>query len=139
MKIFVTMKSLAKRKDYLTKLEITLEEVPQTLRQLLTGLVTIKVQKFNAKPSEALLVRFLTNEQIQLQADAGKVGFGTNYNEQQTDPRQALRTAIQAFEDGLFRIYMNENETIDLDGPLQINEGDQLTFIKLTLLAGRMW
>ncbi|MEH7748224.1 hypothetical protein V7659_24905, partial [Neobacillus drentensis] len=85
MKIYVTMKSLAKRKDYLTKQEIDLAEVPQTLRQLLTGLVTTKVKAFNAEISEAILVRFLSNEEIQQQVHAGSVGFGTKYNEQQID------------------------------------------------------
>jgi hypothetical protein len=139
MKIYVTMKSLAKRKEYLTKQVIDLDEVPQTLRQLLTGLVTTKVQAFNAEISEDILAGFLTNGEIQQQVHAGKVGFGTKYNEQPTDCYQAVKTAIQAYEDGLFRVFMNEQELPDLDGPLEIREGDQLTFIKLTMLAGRMW
>ncbi|WP_144549775.1 hypothetical protein [Bacillus sp. X1(2014)] len=139
MKIYVTMKSLAKRKEYLTKQVIDLEEVPQTLRQLLTGLVTTEVQAFNAEISEAILVRFLTSEEIQQQAHAGKVGFGTKYNEQPTGCHQAVKTAIQAYEDGLFRVFMNEQELPELDGPLEIREGDHLTFIKLTMLSGSMW
>ena len=139
MKIYVTMKSLAKRKDFLTKQEMDLEEVPLTLRQLLTGIVATKAQEFNAKISEAILVRFLTNEELQQQIHAGKVGFDSIYNEQPTDCHQAVMTAIQAYEDGLFRVFMNEQELPDLDGPLEIKDGDQLTFIKLTMLAGRMW
>ncbi|WP_026567055.1 hypothetical protein [Bacillus sp. UNC41MFS5] len=139
MKIYVTMKSLAKRKDFLTKQEIDLEEIPQTLRQLLTGLVTTQVQEFNAKISKAILVRFITNDDIQQLVYTGKVGFGTKYNEQPTVCHHAVMTAIRAYEDGLFRVYMNEQELSDLDGSLEIKEGDQLTFIKLTMLAGRMW
>lgn len=139
MKIHVTMKSLAKRKDYLTKKQIFLEETPRTLRELLTVLVTSNVQEFNATQTETNLVSFLTNDEIQQQALTGKVGFGSKYNDQKSDLETAVKTAIQAFEDGLFRVFINEKEPSDLDARLDLQEGDQLTFIKLTMLAGRMW
>lgn len=139
MNIHVTMKSLAKRKDYLTKKQIFLEETPGTLRELLTVLVTSNIQEFNATQTETNLVSFLTNDEIQQQALTGKVGFGSKYNDQNTDLHSAVKTAIQAFEDGLFRVFINETEPSDLDAPLDLQEGDQLTFIKLTMLAGRMW
>lgn len=133
------MKSLAKRKDYLTKREIHLTDIPKSLRELLIGLVTFYAHEFNAQIAEPDLVRFLTNEEIQQQVHTGKVGFGNKYNEQTTDWQQAVMTAIQAYEDGLYRVIINEQEPLDLDGPLEIEEGDQLTFIKLTMLAGRLW
>jgi hypothetical protein len=139
MKIHVTMKSLAKRKDYLTKKEILLEETSMTLRELLTVLVTNSVQEFNATETETSLASFLTNEEIKQQASIGKVGFGSKYNDQKSDLQTAAMTAIQAFEDGLFRVFINEKEPYDLDGRLDLQEGDQLAFIKLTMLAGRMW
>ncbi|WP_251028139.1 hypothetical protein [Bacillus sp. ISL-77] len=82
MKIFVTMKSLAKRKAYLTKKEIHLDSSPPTLRVLLTELVSIQVQVFNATETETNLVSFLTNEEIEQEVHAGKVGFGTKYSDQ---------------------------------------------------------
>jgi hypothetical protein len=139
MKIFVTMKSLAKRKDYLTKKEIHLESSPTTLRVLLTELVSIQVQEFNATKSETNMVSFLTNEEIEQQVYAGKVGFGTKYSDQKADLQTAVRVAIQAFEDGLYRVFINEKESLVLDERLGLQENDQLTFIKLTMLAGRMW
>jgi hypothetical protein len=101
--------------------------------------VTNSVQEFNATETETNLVSFLTNEEIKQQASIGKVGFRSKYNDQKTDVHTAAMTAIQAFEDGLYRVFMNETETSDLDEPLDLQEGDQLTFIKLTMLAGRMW
>ncbi|MEY2194484.1 hypothetical protein AB7942_17340 [Neobacillus sp. BF23-41] len=140
MKIYVTMKSLAMRKDYLTKKEIHLEGFPTTLRVLLTELVSIQVQEFNATTqTETNMVSFLTNEEIEQQVYAGKVGFGTKYSDQKADLQTAVRVAIQAFEDGLYRVVINEKESLDLDERLGLQEDDQLTFIKLTMLAGRMW
>ena len=139
MKIYITMKSLAKRKDYLTKKEIHLELPPATFRELLTELVAARVQEYNATSIESKLVSFLTNEAIEQQAVTGKVGFGTKYNDQKAELQTAAITAIQAFEDGLYRVFINEKEQVDLDVPLDLQEGDQLTLIKLTMLAGRMW
>jgi hypothetical protein len=139
MKIYVTMKSLAKRKDFLAKKQVRLEGTPGTLRELLTVLVTSYVQEFNATQRDTNLVSFLTNDEIEQEARTGKVSFGSKYNDKKTDLQTAVMTAIQAFEDGLYRVFINEKELSGLDGPLGIQEGDQLTFIKLTMLAGRMW
>lgn len=133
------MKSLAKRKNYLTKRETELVVIPKTLRELLKVLVTNQVQEFNDKKAETNLVCFLTNADIQQQVQAGKVGFGAKYSDQKADLQKAAMTAIQAYEDGLYRVFINELEPIDLDQPLELKEGDHLTFIKLTMLAGRMW
>ena len=139
MIIYITMKSLSKRKDYLTKKEIQLGEIPKTLRDLLSTLVTTHVSEFNPKTADADLVNFLISVEIEQQVPTGKVGFGVKYNDQKADSPTAVRTTIQAYEDGLYRVFINEQESLDLDGLLELKEGDQLTFIKLTMLAGRMW
>ncbi|MBQ3915895.1 MAG: hypothetical protein II690_04830, partial [Ruminococcus sp.] len=57
--------------------------------------------------------------------------------EQNLEP--AVNNAIQAFEDGLYRIFQGENELEGLDTAIDINANDELTFIRLTMLTGRMW
>lgn len=46
---------------------------------------------------------------------------------------------IQAFEDELFLVVQNEEQLNSLTTPLTIQEDDVFTFIKLTMLAGRIW
>jgi hypothetical protein len=48
-------------------------------------------------------------------------------------------TALQAVEDGLVRIFREDEELTELDAPLSLPEGATLTFIRLTFLTGRMW
>lgn len=139
MKVFVTMKSLAKRKNYLTSKEINLLGNPETLRELLTELVTIEVQRINVNEPGEPIVGFLTNEEVELQAVNGKVGFSAVYDERKVNLQIAIQTCIQAFEDGLFKVFHVQKELLDLDETLHLQNGDQLTFIKLTMLAGRMW
>ena len=43
------------------------------------------------------------------------------------------------FQDGLFRVFLGDTELTELDEKLELQEGDTVTFIRLTMLAGRMW
>ena len=50
-----------------------------------------------------------------------------------------MENACQCFSDGLVRVFRNEEELTELDGPVRLWEGDCLTLIRLTFLSGRLW
>ena len=81
----------------------------------------------------------LTTQQITDMADVGKIAFGINYGEKKPDLQQAIETALQAFADGIYRVFLNEEELTALDQQITLNAEDTLTFVRLTLLAGRMY
>jgi hypothetical protein len=139
MKIYVTMKSASRKKDFLTKKELVLVTKPQTLRQLITEIISVNVQEFNEKAVEMPLTEFLTDSEIVLQSKTGKVGFATKYSDNKSEEQAAIDTAIQAFDDGLFKVFVNEIEQEGLDRPLLIEDGTEVVFIRLTMLSGRMW
>ncbi|WP_409854906.1 hypothetical protein [Anaerobacillus sp.] len=139
MKIYVTLKSASRKKDFLTKKELVLVTKPQSMRQLITEIITVNVQQFNEKAVEMPLTDFLTDSEIVLQSTTGKVGFGTTYIDNKSDEQAAIDTAIQAFDDGLFKVFVNEIEQEGLDRPLLIEDGSAVVFIRLTMLSGRMW
>jgi hypothetical protein len=139
MKIFITMKSLAKRKAFLEKVEFQLSKEPETITELISELVSQNVRTFNDRQDTAQLVQFFTKEEIALGGSVGKIGFGTPYNEQKANREEAIQTALQAFEDGLFKVFINDVEQGVESPTFQLNNGDHLVFIKLTMLAGRMW
>jgi len=139
LKLYVSIKQAGKRKAYITKKELVLNNVPSNLRELITEIVRINVTAYNNKTPEPLLIQYLAPDQIENQAQTGKVGFGDRRNDKQADVNQAIQTAILAFEDGIYRVFSGENEVSSLNDPLVLKEGDLLTFIRLTMLAGRMW
>jgi hypothetical protein len=47
-----------------------------------------------------------------------------------------VATALQAFEDGLYLVIIDEVERRSLDEPVHLAEDSQLVFIRLTFLAG---
>jgi len=137
--ILVNIKSVGKRKAALTAMPYVLADSPDTLRDLIMAIAENEVGLYNAKETDTMLLPFLTQEQIEDQSSVGKIGFGRIYSDKKEDPKKAIETALQAFEDGLFRVAINEAEVQGLDTPINIKDGDTLTFIRLTFLAGRLW
>jgi len=139
LNVFVNVKSIGKRRPALRAVLYTLPGGVSTLRDLIAALVRIEAERYNSKESDTMLLPFLTEEQIEDQSVSGKVGFGRIYSDKKADPQKAIDTALQGFEDGLFRVTLGETEVRELDCPLPIKDGDTLTFIRLTFLSGRIW
>lgn len=139
MQVYVKNKALGKRKDVLPPRPYELPEGISSLRELLTAFVEAEVECYNGKDPEAPLLSCLTAEEIEAQSETGKVSFGRLWSDQKADKAKAVKTAIQAFDDGLVRVLMDEAELFQLDAPLCIREGAVFTFVRLTFLAGRIW
>ncbi|HCL04143.1 MAG TPA: hypothetical protein DHW61_17335 [Lachnoclostridium phytofermentans] len=139
MNIYLKIKSVGKRRPILENTLYTLPDDITTLRQLIETVVRQEVEKYNNRGIDNMLVPFLTESEISDQSTAGKIGFGRIYSDKKADFEKAVETALQGFEDGLFRIIIGDMEATELDEPLTIHENDILTFIRLTFLAGRLW
>lgn len=139
MKLYVNVKQVGSRKNYISKEEINLNIRPSTLRQLIAVIVSENVKKFNNKVKGSRLLSYLTKEQIDESLIAGRVAFGEAYNTAKADLEKALESAYLAYEDGIYRVFINDSEAGLLDAPLDLREEDVLTFIRLTMLVGRMW
>ena len=139
MDIYVRVKAIGKRKDILAPTPYTIPDGICSLRQLLTAVVQKEVAQYNSKETETQLIPFLTQQELDDQAKAGKVSFGTIYDHKKADPGKAVANAIQCWEDGLVRVFMNDEELADLDAPLTIETQAVFTFMRLTFLAGSIW
>ena len=139
MQVYVRIKALGKRKDVLPPTPYELPEGIGSLRELLTAFVEAEVARYNGKGIEAPLVSCLATEDIQAQAETGKVGFGRLWSDKKADKAKAIGTAHQGFEDGLVRVFMNDKELTALDDELTVPAGAVFTFIRLSFLAGRLW
>ncbi|MBQ9960463.1 MAG: hypothetical protein IJP00_01000 [Firmicutes bacterium] len=51
----------------------------------------------------------------------------------------AIKNALQSFEDGLVALFIDDKRYEDIDEKLSLTGSETLTFVKLTMLAGRMW
>lgn len=139
MQVYIRMKAAGKRRDILQPTAYPIPDTVASLRQLLTAVVEREVDRYNSKDPDTRMIPFLTQRQIDDQAEAGKVSFGTVFSDQKAHKGKAVDNAIQCWRDGLVRVFLNETELTQLDTPLSIPENAELTFIRLTFLAGRMW
>lgn len=139
LNIYVKMKTVGKRKPVLDRVPYEIPENISNLEELLSVFVRIEVEKYNQKGTDMQIIPFLTEKEIREQASVGKVGFGRIYSEKKADEKQAFQNAIQCYEDGLVRVFLNDRELTDLKEPIQVKEEDCITFIRLTFLAGRLW
>ena len=64
---------------------------------------------------------------------------GVNYGDRKADLESAVDHAIQSFEDGIYRIFLDDRALEQLEEKILLTEGSSLTFVRLTMLAGRMW
>ena len=137
MKIIINVKGLS-RKKVIHQEEIELTDKISTTKDLVTELVKINVEKFNKKIDDKDILSIMTNEYIAEAARSGKIGDEV-HGDKKANLEKALDTAYLAFEDGLYCIFINDEQTEKLDDSLNLKDRDILTFIRLTMLAGRMW
>lgn len=107
-----------------------------TLRELITRIVQNEIQAFAKRQEERKLVRILTERDIEAGLEKGRVDSGGRDLHQKVDPDVAVGTALQAFEDGLYLVFLDEEEQRDLDKVVFLRPDSKLTFVRLTMLAG---
>src|SRR4051812_11428254 len=81
-----------------------------SLRELITRIVVSEVDAFQTRQEKRRLTRVLSPAQIEGGLLKGKVDSGGSDLEQIVDPEAAVVTALQAFEDGLYLVVVDEVE-----------------------------
>lgn len=144
MEIKVTVKQLGRKHPILSeqKLEINANEANISLENLLRLVVQQQVEAFNSKSFEMEdedYAKLPTENYLNILTDTGKVGFGSIYNQKKADLQKAQENAIQAFEDGLFAIFYNDEQIENLSQEINLDLHHTFAFIRLTFLAGSYW
>ncbi len=138
MNIKVNIKQLGKKKNKIAGVDFPLSCSPKTVRELIRECVRTCVSRYVERAEKSDTPDPLTSEQIADMSEIGKIAFGINYGEKLPDEEKAVADAYQAYEDGLFRVFLGEDEAGELDSAVTIIENSEVTFIRLVMLAGRM-
>jgi len=138
MNIKITMKQLGKKRDKISEVDFHLENCPTTVEELIKEAVHTCVRAYNERVRKKERVTPLTGAQIEDMSEVGKIAFGINYGGKEADEDAAVTVALQAFEDGLVRIFHKDEELSELSQAIEIQENDAVTFLRLTMLAGWM-
>jgi hypothetical protein len=108
-----------------------------TLRDVIGRVVRSEVRAFCGRHEVRKVFRALTARQIAEGAEKGKIeSGGGEVPPQQVDEDAAVATACQAFEDGLFLVVIDGEYQREIDREIHVRPDSQITFVRLTLLAG---
>jgi hypothetical protein len=134
-------------------LALALPPGPVTARQIVEAAVTAEVAAYQARAGEASLVRVLTDRALRADLDQGAVRMsdgrmsdgrmsdgrmsdgrmGDRLPAEPVDVTAAVETALLAFDDGIFKVFVGDRE---VEGPVELPDGSAVLFLRLVPLAG---
>jgi hypothetical protein len=107
-----------------------------TLREIISHIIRLEVAAFRKRQKDGKLVRILTEREMDQQAVRGKVFSGGRDFQRPVRAEDAVSTALQAFEDGIYLVILDGEDQRDLDRQVFLHEGSHLMFVRLVMLAG---
>ena len=107
-----------------------------TLRDLIDQIVRQEVVAFRERQEERRLFRVLSQREITQGAQQGKIDPGGRDLEQEVDVEAAVTVALQAFEDGLYYVFVDGEQQTALEATLYLRPDSTVTFVRLVALAG---
>ena len=139
MRVYVQVKQLGKRKCSIEKIPVDFPVPPVDVQELIEAIVSWQVCEYNERLQQSEVLKYITQKKVENKATSGKVGFAVNYNGKPATEVEAITNALQSYEDGIFRIFIDDAEAGDLSSPILLEEDSTLTFIRLAMLSGRLW
>lgn len=137
--IKINIKKVSGKKSGIAARTMLFDENTATVRDLISSAVKTCVAEYIERRESSDLIEVLTPDMIESMAKLGKVSFNVNYGESSPELQKATDNALEAFEDGIVVVFADERRLESLDEAVDLNAIESLTFIKLTMLAGRMW
>lgn len=140
MIININIKQLSKKGRKVKPLPFIYEKNPGTVEEFIKATVDIMYRGYLEKLEKNQDIGSVySKEHIEEMAEMGKVAFGFVYDDRVPDLEKAYETALLAYKDGIVRLFVGEQEAGALNDKINLKENDEVTFIRLAMLAGRMW
>jgi len=109
---------------------------PISLRDLLAFIVRSEVEAFHERQEARRLTRVLSADEISRGVARGKVDAGGHDLNQKVDVADAIEVALQAFADGLFFVFVDEQQIERLDDLVHLQPETHILLMRLVALAG---
>jgi hypothetical protein len=106
------------------------------LRDLITSIVMKEIEAFKLRQEERKLARVMSQQEIEQSAFSGKIDPGERDLQQQVNSDEAVAIALQAFEDGLYFVFVDDAQQTNLDSEVFLKINSKVVFLRLTALAG---
>lgn len=133
----LTIKQLGRKKALTTRAYPLGDfSMQPTLKELIERIVALEVDAFRQRQTDNQFLRVLTESQLLEAAESGKISLGGQEFKQEVNTDEAITTAIQAFEDGLYYAFYGENQIERLTDVVNLEYNQEIMFLRLVALAG---
>jgi hypothetical protein len=132
----ISGKVLGKSQNLFTTWQMDLPAQSATLEELLTQIVTTEVSAFQARQADRRLTKVLGLVDIEMGVAVGKISSGGSELDQVVDVTGAIETALQAFKDGFYLVFIDDVQQEDLTAVVNLKTNSELLFLRLTPLVG---
>lgn len=139
IKININVKGVSNRKNKILHLEYIYPDTEMTLRDFLIQTVKITVRDYNKGKASDEVLKSLSAIELADEAATGKVTFGIHYDKKEADEEEAIANVLQCFQDGMIAVFVDKERYEMLEQVVPLKENSEVTFVRLTFLAGRMW
>ncbi len=139
MRIRVILKNPSNITKAVSPLDCELAHTPHTFGELIDEAVRSSVAAYRSRNTRGEEFIPLSDEQMAGMREVGRFVWTLPVEAKEVDLNRAICTAREAVSDGLVRVFHDTRELTDPDTPIEIAEGDTFTFVRLTLLTGRLW
>ena len=152
MQIRINVKGASRKKAAIVQTTCDYPDRQMTVEEFLAETVRQNVREYNARKDAAEILRLFSNEggknsplneqfeeHIQNSAVSGKVAYGDQMDGRKADEEKAVENALQCFDDGMVALFADGVRYTEREEKIALKELSEVTFIRLTFLAGRMW
>ena len=140
VRLKVEVKQLGARGKKVVPVPFEIDGIPATVGELIAATARKCAEEYNERVRRGETVQApLSERQISDMAGVGRITFGICNGDKEQDIGKAVDNALLAFRDGLFCLFINGKQETSADRAIVLAEDDVLTFIRLTMLSGRMW
>lgn len=147
MHIEIMVKKAGKKEKQIAGVKLELHSVPRTVSELIECIVKASYDDYMSKSQlsavfeagELSSIEYMTDDEIDEKSAGGKIDFGIPAGAAKQSLRLAVQLAKQAFCDGEVALFINDKRYECLSAPINLSGGETVTFVKLTMLTGRLW
>lgn len=138
MVVNVLVKSISKGANKLSPVPYDLPVNINTVEELLRETVKVCLmhywERMQSREDDSV-ISLRKEASLEERAVSGKVVYGVYSHRQPPDEAEAVRNALDAFEDGVIAIFIDGRKMENLTDRVALREGSEVMFVKLTALS----
>jgi hypothetical protein len=133
----VEAKVIGRKQPPVAPWQVSISGESLTLRDLILDIVDTEVSAFRDRQEQQRLPQILTKDEIAWGIEKGKITSGDReFAPQTVDLQSAFESAIQAFSDGLYYVFIDDRQYESLDEKVILQPQSKVLFLRLVAMVG---